>query len=77
MYFFIKISINLGDYTEFEIANFVVDNPSILKLANMLYESKSIAAGSSLNNTKPFVFQNEKVNQYFIKTIINLYLNNK
>ncbi|RGB22667.1 hypothetical protein C1646_775732, partial [Rhizophagus diaphanus] len=32
---------NLESYTEFEIANFVADHPSILELANILKESKS------------------------------------
>ena len=56
---YIFSSINLESYTEFQIANFVADNPSILNLANTLYESKNVAAGSSNNKA---VFQSEMVN---------------
>ncbi|PKC57490.1 hypothetical protein RhiirA1_399597 [Rhizophagus irregularis] len=52
---------NLESYTEFEIANFVADHPSILELANILKESKSVTAGNSGNCKLPaFSFQKEK-----------------
>ncbi|CAB5193385.1 unnamed protein product [Rhizophagus irregularis] len=40
---------NLESYTEFEIAKFIADHPSILELANILKESKSVTAGNSGN----------------------------
>ncbi|PKC14416.1 hypothetical protein RhiirA5_409466, partial [Rhizophagus irregularis] len=44
---------NLESYTEFEIANFVADHPSILELASVLKESKSVTAGNSRNCKLP------------------------
>ncbi|CAB5210761.1 unnamed protein product [Rhizophagus irregularis] len=52
---------NLESYTEFEIAKFIADHPSILELANILKESKSVTAGNSGNCKLPaFSFQKEK-----------------
>jgi len=56
---FFFFSINLESYSEFQIANFVADHPSILKLANVLRDSKETPAGNSVNES--LNIQNEKV----------------
>ncbi|CAB4413185.1 unnamed protein product [Rhizophagus irregularis] len=68
---------NLESYTEFEIANFVADHPSILELANILKESKSVTAGNSGNCKLPaFSFQKEKAinNKLLIEELKLLFL---
>ncbi|GBC42271.2 hypothetical protein GLOIN_2v1791514 [Rhizophagus irregularis DAOM 181602=DAOM 197198] len=52
---------NLESYTEFEIADFVADHPSILELASVLKESKSVTARNSRNCKLPALsLQKEK-----------------
>lgn len=58
-YIFFFFSINLESYSEFQITNFVADHPSILKLANVLRDSKETPAGNSVNES--LNIQNEKV----------------